>query len=422
MDTVASKSMELTPLENAMRQFDRAASLLAIKPDLLDVIRQPVKAIIVWLPIQMDDGTLRVFEGYRVLHSIARGPGKGGVRYHPDLNLDEVKALSAWMTWKCAVVGIPFGGAKGGIRCDPGKLSKFEVERLTRRYTAELLEVFGAESDVPAPDVNTNQQTMAWMMDTYSMHARHTVTSVVTGKPIELGGSLGRVEATGRGVLFSTIRACEKRGIDLRGSTVAVQGFGNVGSVSARLLHERGASIVAVSDIHGGIQNPKGLDVPALLRQVAGTGTVARFPGGEPVTNEALLELPVDILIPAALENQITRKNADRIRAKIVCEGANGPTTQEADDILDARGVFLVPDILANAGGVSVSYFEWVQDRMGYFWSENEVNERLQQIMDRSFDDVYRTAEEHKVSMRIAAFMLAITRVVKVLEMRGLYA
>ncbi|MBI4364368.1 MAG: Glu/Leu/Phe/Val dehydrogenase [Candidatus Latescibacteria bacterium] len=413
---------ELNPLENARLQFEEAAQRLKLDPNFVQIIKEPRRATIVKLPVHMDDGSFRVFTGYRVQHSIIRGPAKGGIRFHPDVTLEEVMALAAWMTWKCAVVGIPFGGGKGGIACDPTKMSRGELERLTRRYTADLIDVIGPESDVPAPDVNTNQQTMAWIMDTYSMHARHTVTSVVTGKPLELGGSAGRREATGRGVLFVVREAAKKLGMSLKGAKVAVQGFGNVGSVAAELLAKDGALIVAVSDVHGGVANPKGLHLPTLLRHVEAKKTVAHFPGGTPVEGKNILEIPCDILIPAALENQITNKNAGRVSARIIAEGANGPTTHQADKILNKAGVMVIPDILANSGGVTVSYFEWVQDRQGYFWREDEVNQRLEQIMVQAFHDVTHMAEEHKVSLRVAAFMLAIKRVVDAIQLRGVYA
>ncbi|HKO22815.1 MAG TPA: Glu/Leu/Phe/Val dehydrogenase [Candidatus Eisenbacteria bacterium] len=413
---------ELDPLENARLQFEEAAARLKLDPSFVQIIKEPRRATIVKLPVGMDDGSFRVFTGYRVQHSIIRGPAKGGIRYHPDVTLEEVMALAAWMTWKCAVVGIPFGGGKGGIVCDPSKMSKAELERLTRRYTADLIDVFGPESDVPAPDVNTNEQTMAWIMDTYSMHARHTVTSVVTGKPVALGGSAGRREATGRGVLFVIREAAKRIGLDLREARVVVQGFGNVGSVAADLLTKDGARIVGASDVKGAIQNPNGLDIPALLKHVAETKSVVGFAGSTPVDAKKLLELPCDILIPAALENQITNVNAGRIQARIVAEGANGPTTTQADKILNKAGVLVIPDILANSGGVTVSYFEWVQDRMGFFWREQEVNERLEHIMVNAFNDVARMADEHGVSFRVAAFMLAIKRVVDVIQIRGVYA
>jgi glutamate dehydrogenase (NAD(P)+) len=413
---------ELDPLENARLQFEEAAARLKLDPSFVQIIKEPRRATIVKLPVGMDDGSFRVFTGYRVQHSIIRGPAKGGIRYHPDVTLEEVMALAAWMTWKCAVVNIPFGGGKGGIVCDPSKMSKGELERLTRRYVADLIDVLGPESDVPAPDVNTNEQTMAWIMDTYSMHARHTVTSVVTGKPLALGGSAGRREATGRGVLFVVREAAKRIGLDLREARVIVQGFGNVGSVAADLLTKDGARVVGASDVKGAIQNPTGLDIPALLRHVAETKSVVGFAGSTPVDAKKLLELPCDILIPAALENQITHVNAGRIQARIIAEGANGPTTTQADKILNKAGVLVVPDILANSGGVTVSYFEWVQDRMGFFWREQEVNERLEHIMVNAFNDVARMADEHGVSFRVAAFMLAIKRVVDVIQVRGVYA
>jgi glutamate dehydrogenase (NAD(P)+) len=422
MDMGSEIQKELDPLENARLQFEEAAQRLKLDPSFVQIIKEPRRATIVKLPVQMDDGSFRVFTGYRVQHSIIRGPAKGGIRYHPDVTLEEVMALAAWMTWKCAVVGIPFGGGKGGVACDPSKMSKSELERLTRRYTADLIDVIGPESDVPAPDVNTNEQTMAWIMDTYSMHARHTVTSVVTGKPLELGGSAGRREATGRGVLFVIREAAKKLGMNLKGAKVVVQGFGNVGSVAADLLAKDGALIVGVSDVKGGVQNPKGLDLPALIKHLAEKKTVAGFAGGTPVEGKKILEVPCDILIPAALENQITHVNASRISAKIIAEGANGPTTHQADKILNKAGVMVIPDILANSGGVTVSYFEWVQDRQGYFWREAEVNERLEHIMVTAFNDVARMAEEHKVSLRVAAFMLAIKRVVDAITLRGVYA
>jgi glutamate dehydrogenase (NAD(P)+) len=413
---------ELDPLENAKLQFEEAAARLKLDPGFLQIIKEARRATIVKLPVQMDDGTFRVFTGYRVQHSIIRGPAKGGIRYHPDVTLDEVTALAAWMTWKCAVVGIPFGGGKGGIACDPSKMSRGELERLTRRYVADLIDVIGPESDVPAPDVNTNEQTMAWIMDTYSMHARHTVTSVVTGKPLAIGGSAGRREATGRGVLFVVREAAKRIGLDLKGARVVVQGFGNVGSVAADLLSKDGARITGVSDVQGGITSSEGLDIPALLKHVAERKTVVGFSGAQPIDGKKLLELPCDILIPAALENQITHRNASRIQARIIAEGANGPTTTQADKILNKAGVLVIPDILANSGGVTVSYFEWVQDRQGFFWREEEVNARLEHIMVNAFQDVARMADEHRVSFRVAAFMLAIKRVVDVIMVRGVYA
>jgi glutamate dehydrogenase (NAD(P)+) len=417
----ANIQKELNPLANAERQFDEAASRLNLSPGIREIIKRPRRSTIVSLPIHMDDGSFRVFTGYRVQHSIVRGPAKGGIRYHPDVNLDEVAALAAWMTWKCAVVNIPFGGGKGGIACDPSKMSKGELERLTRRYAADLSDLFGPESDVPAPDVNTNEQVMAWFMDTYSMHERRTETAVVTGKPIDIGGSQGRREATGRGVLFCVREACKHLDFPLAGARVAVQGFGNVGSVSADLMVRDGARLVAAADVSGTIHNPEGIDVPALLRWVADRRGVAGFPGAKPLTS-TIIEYDCDILVPAALENQITQENAERVKARIVAEGANGPTTPDADKILESRRVFVIPDILCNSGGVTVSYFEWVQNRMGFYWPENEVNQRLEQYMVQAFRDVLAKAVEHRVNMRVAAFIVAIERVVKVIMLRGVYA
>jgi glutamate dehydrogenase (NAD(P)+) len=412
---------ELNPLANAERQFDEAADRLNVPAGLREVIKRPRRVTIVSLPVGMDDGTLKVFTGYRVQHSIVRGPAKGGIRYHPDVTLEEVGALAAWMTWKCAVVNIPFGGGKGGIICDPGKMSRGELERLTRRYAADLSDLFGPESDVPAPDVNTNEQVMAWIVDTYSMHARRTEYAVVTGKPLEVGGSAGRREATGRGVLFCVREACAHLKLPIAGARVAVQGFGNVGSVSADLMARDGATIVAASDVSGGVHNPAGLDVGALIAWVADHRGVKGFPGGEPLKTR-IVEYDCDILVPAALENQITQENANRIRARIVAEGANGPTTPDADRILADKGVFVIPDILCNSGGVTVSYFEWVQNRMGLYWPEQEVNQRLEHIMVQAFRDVLAKSLEHGVNMRVAAFMVAIERVVKVITLRGVYA
>jgi glutamate dehydrogenase (NAD(P)+) len=422
MPVQKTTDIRLSALENAMQQFDEAAERLNVDRTMLEILKQPRRAVIVKLPIQMDDGRFEVFTGYRVQHSITRGPAKGGIRYHPDVNLDEVSALAAWMTWKCAIVGIPFGGAKGGIACDPSRMSKSELERLTRRYTADLLDVLGPELDVPAPDVNTGAQTMAWVMDTFSMHARHTVTSSVTGKPIEIGGSLGRREATGRGILFSIREACKHKNIELKGARCVVQGFGNVGSVAAGLLHKDGARMIAICDIYGGVYNPEGLDVPKLLEHVQNTGKVVGFEGAKPIAHDKLMTLECEILVPAALENVITSKNADKIRAAIVAEGANGPTTTNADKILEYRGILVIPDILCNSGGVTVSYFEWVQDRIGYFWSEEEVNNRLEIIMVKAFNDVLKVSVENQCNMRMAAFMLAIKRVMDVTMIRGVYA
>jgi glutamate dehydrogenase (NAD(P)+) len=417
----ADLQKELNPLENAQAQFDEAAQLLEIDPGLIEIIKQPRRSTIVSLPIQMDDGSFRIFTGYRVQHSIVRGPAKGGIRYHPDVNLDEVRALAAWMTWKCAVVNIPFGGGKGGIACDPGKMSKGELERLTRRYAADLADLFGPDTDVPAPDVNTNEQTMAWFMDTYSMHARRTVPGVITGKPVRLGGSRGRREATGRGVQFCVREATEYLGMDITQCRVAVQGFGNVGSIGAELINQNGAKIVAASDVRGAIHNPAGMNMSQLLEHVKRTGSVVGFSGAQPLTT-SIIEYDCDILVPAALENQITHENAGKVKARIVAEGANGPTTHDADKILKERGIFVIPDILCNSGGVTVSYFEWVQNNQGFYWTEKEVNERLEQYMVKAFHDVLEIAEESKATMRVAAFMLAIRRVIEVVKLRGVYA
>jgi len=410
------------PFEEMMSRFDLAAQKLGLDPGLYKVLREPVRETKVSIPIAMDDGRIEVFVGYRVLHNIARGPGKGGIRFDKNVSLDEVRALAAWMTWKCAVVNIPFGGAKGGVICDPQSLSRSELEKITRRYTAELMDQFGPEKDVPAPDMGTNPQTMAWVMDTYSMHARHTVTAVVTGKPLSLGGSRGRVEATGRGLMLIAREAAPLKGFTLQGARVVVQGFGNVGSIAARMCHEAGAKVIAVSDIQGGIQSAQGLDMPAVIAHYEKNRTLTGLAGTTTVSNTDLLELDCDILIPAANENQIRAKNAPNIKAKIIVEGANGPTTQRADEILNEKGILVVPDILANAGGVTVSYFEWVQDRAGFFWRESEVNERLEDIMVQSFRDVATMAEKYGVSHRIAAYMLGISRVAHDTMVRGLYA
>jgi len=408
---------------NAMlHEFDGAARLLGLDPGIWKILTNPKRQIIVSCPVQMDNGDIEVFTGYRVQYNITLGPAKGGIRYHPDVNLDEVTALAAWMTWKCAVAHVPFGGGKGGIICDPTRMSRRELEALTRRYVAEIVDAIGPEKDVPAPDVNTNDQVMAWVMDTYSMHVGHTSTAVVTGKPIEMGGSLGRREATGRGVMIVTREAAKHVGIDIKGATVAVQGFGNVGSVSADLLAKIGARVVAVTDWKGGVYNASGLDVPAMLEYAKEKKTIDGFPGGEPLENEQLFSLDVDVLVPAALENQITEENAATIKAKIIAEGANGPTTPEAHQMLHQRGVFVIPDILANAGGVTTSYFEWVQDRHGYFWEEAEVNQRLEAKMVEAFHDVLQTSLKYSVDMRTAAYIVAINRVATVTRMRGMYA
>jgi glutamate dehydrogenase (NAD(P)+) len=411
------------PLFAAMLQeFDGAARLINLDPGIWRILTQPKRQIVVSCPVLMDNGEIEVFTGYRVQYNITLGPAKGGIRYHPDVSLDEVTALAAWMTWKCAIAHIPFGGGKGGIVCDPTRMSPRELEALTRRYVAEIVDAIGPEKDVPAPDVNTNDQIMAWVMDTYSMHVGHTETAVVTGKPVELGGSLGRREATGRGVMIVTREAARHLGLDIRGATIALQGFGNVGSVSADLLAGLGATIVAVTDWQGGVYNRNGLDVPALLQYAKAHKTVDGFPGGEPLAGDDLWGLDVDVLIPAALENQITMANAPDIRARIVVEGANGPTTPDAHRHLHGRGVFVVPDILANSGGVTVSYFEWVQDRYGYFWELDEVNVRLEQKMRQSFGAVLETSLTYAVDLRTAAYIVAISRVGTLTKMRGMYA
>ncbi len=413
---------ETNPWEAQAARFDLAAHKLNLDEGLWRVLRYPNRELIVHIPVQMDDGHLEVFTGFRVQHSIARGPAKGGIRYAPDVTLDEVRALASWMTWKCAVVNIPFGGAKGGVICDPHKMSMGELERMTRRYTAELVEFIGPEKDVPAPDVNTNEQVMAWMMDTYSMHMRQTVTAVVTGKPINIGGSRGRREATGRGVLIVCEEAIKKLGFDRERTRVIVQGFGNVGSNAARLMAQAGYKVIGIVEVGGGLYNPKGLDIEALWEFRQKNGTIHGFPGAEAYDPAELMLTECEILIPAATENQITSRNVDRVKCKILAEGANGPTTAAADDVLADKGVFVIPDILANAGGVTTSYFEWVQDRQGYFWAEAVVNQQLEDIMRASFQDVVRYAETHHVNNRIAAYMLAIDRVAYTIKQRGIYA
>ena len=408
---------------NAMLQeFDGAARLLGLDPGIWKILTSPKRQITVACPVQMDNGEIEVFTGYRVQYNITLGPAKGGIRYHPDVTLDEVTALAAWMTWKCAVAHVPFGGGKGGVICDPTRMSRRELEALTRRYVAEIIDAIGPDKDVPAPDVNTNDQIMAWVMDTYSMHVGYTATAVVTGKPIEMGGSLGRREATGRGVMIVTREAAKHLGLDIKNATVAVQGFGNVGSVSADLLSKLGARVVAVTDWKGGVYNRDGLDIAKMIDYARQHKTIEGFPGGEPIENEQLFELEVDVLVPAALENQITMDNAPVIKAKIIAEGANGPTTPEAHRHLHERGIFVIPDILANAGGVTTSYFEWVQDRHGYFWEEDEVNRRLEAKMVEAFKDVLQMSLKYKTDMRTAAYIVAINRVATVTRMRGMYA
>ncbi len=415
---------ELNIYESAEARFELAARKLGLEEGLYKYLKYPSKEITIYIPAALDNGKLEVFKGYRVLHSNIRGPGKGGIRFSLDVTLEEVRALAAWMTWKCAVVNIPFGGAKGGVICDPAAHSLAVIERITRRYTAELSEWLGPERDIPAPDMGTNEQTMAWVMDTYSMHVRQATTAVVTGKPLELGGSLGRREATGRGLLMVTNRALARLGRRPQDSRVIIQGFGNVGTYAAKLMFESGYKIIGLADISGALYNEKGIDVPGIIRWVHGEKKpLAEFPGGGArMSAHAVIFQPCDILVPAATENQITSENAQDVQASILIEGANGPTTAPADEILDGKGVFVIPDILGNAGGVTVSYFEWVQDRQGFFWRESEVNERLQDVMDRSFEDVVRYADAHKVNNRIAAYMLAIDRVARALKLRGIYA
>src|SRR5665213_2067460 len=420
--TTLTLEQETNPWEAQAARFDDAAQRLNLDAGIWKVLRYPSREIIVHIPVGMDDGSIEVFTGYRVQHSMARGPGKGGIRYAPDVSLDEVRALASWMTWKCAVVNIPFGGAKGGIICDPKKMSQGELERMTRRYTAELIEFLGPEKDVPAPDVGTDEQTMAWIMDTYSMHMRQTVTSVVTGKPVNIGGSRGRREATGRGISVVCDQALLHLGMQVKGCRVIVQGFGNVGSNAAKILHEKGYTIVGIAEYDGGLYNANGIDIAALMEHRQQAGTINGFAEAEAADKDELLTYACEILIPAATENVITSRNTDKLRCRILCEGANGPTTTVADEILADKRVFVIPDILANAGGVTTSYFEWVQDRMGYFWQESVVNEQLEHIMKNAFEDVVRYAETHNVHNRIAAYMLAIDRVAYTIRQRGIYA
>lgn len=413
---------EVNPWEAQVARSDMAAKMLKLDDGLWKILREPSREIIVHIPVQLDDGRLETFTGFRVQHSIDRGPAKGGIRYSSNVTLDETRALASWMTWKCAVVNIPFGGAAGGVICDRDKMSKRELERLTRRYTAELLELLGPEKDVPGPDVNTDEQIMAWIMDTYSMHVRHTETAVVTGKPLGLGGSHGRIEATGRGLMTVCDEALKRLEKNRDQTRVVILGFGNVGSNAARLMQRRGYKIVGVSTSSSGVYNHHGIDVDALSRYHQEHHTLAGFPGADESNSAELLVADCDILVPAAIENQITTRNADRVKAKILCEGANGPTTAEADDILTDKRVFVIPDILANSGGVTVSYFEWVQDRQGYFWSEAMVNDQLENTLRTSFAEVLQYAANHNVSNRIAAYMLAIDRVAYTLRQRGIYA
>ncbi|HEY8851520.1 MAG TPA: Glu/Leu/Phe/Val dehydrogenase [Gemmatimonadaceae bacterium] len=413
---------EENPFEAMMSRFDKAAELLDLEPGLYKVLRQAEKQVIVSIPVMKDNGEVEVYEGYRVQYNTSRGPAKGGIRFDLNVTLEEVKALAAWMTWKCAVVNIPFGGAKGGVRCDPLAMSASELEKLTRRYTSGIINMLGPDSDVPAPDVNTNERVMAWVMDTYSMHVGHTVTAVVTGKPVELGGSLGRREATGRGCMIVTKEALKHLGMPVKGTTVAIQGFGNVGSVAAQLLAREGCKIVAIGDRSVALYNANGIDVDDAIAYVKKHRSLEGYDKADAISGSELLTLDVDVLLPAALENVITTKNAGDIKARIICEGANGPTTAAADSILDENGIFVIPDILANAGGVTVSYFEWVQDRGGYFWAEDLVNERLETIMKRSFQDVLDLSRQKRVNMRTASYMVSISRVASVHRLRGIYA
>lgn len=413
---------EENPFESMMQRFDEAAHHLNLDPNIYKILRWPNREITLYIPVMMDDGNFQVFTGYRVQHNFARGPAKGGIRYSPDVTIDEVRALAAWMTWKCAVVNIPFGGGKGGIICNPHEMSPSELERLTRRYTSDLMDFIGPERDVPAPDMNTNEQTMAWIMDTYSMHMRHTVTAVVTGKPVEIGGSKGRREATGRGLLFVCNEAVKKFNMDITKTRVVIQGAGNVGGTAAQLMHREGYKVTGLADISGCVYNANGLDIPGLMAYLKEFKTVEGYQEADHVDKDEFLELECEILMPAATENQITTENAERLKCRILAEGANGPTTADADAIVAEKNIFVIPDILANAGGVTVSYFEWVQNRMGFFWNENEVNTRLHEIMVNSFNDVVRVAEKYNVNTRLAAYMLAIDRVAYDTKIRGIYA
>ena len=422
MTSTVSLKDEKNPWLAAEARFDNAARRLQLDDGMRKILKSPAREITVNIPVQLDDGRLEVFTGYRVQHSIARGPGKGGIRYSPDVTLDEVRALASWMTWKCAVVNIPFGGAKGGVICEPALLSDGELERITRRYTAEIIEMIGPERDVPAPDVNTNDRVMAWIMDTYSMHVRHATTAVVTGKPMELGGSLGRREATGRGCMIVTLEALKRFGVAPENTRVVIQGFGNVGGMAARLMSARGFRIVSIIEYDGAVYNRNGIDIEALARYRHDTGSINGFPEAEAIDKAEAMFLECDVLLPAATENVITSDNADRLRCRILCEGANGPTTSIADEILAEKKIFVIPDILANAGGVTVSYFEWVQDRQGFFWNEERVNSTLQETMVGSFGAVMTYAEKHDVDNRTAAYMVALDRVASAIRLRGIYA
>lgn len=410
-----------SPYEIATEQFDNAAKYLDLDPGIVAVMRTTKRELTVHFPVKMDDGFTQVFTGYRVQHNLACGPAKGGIRYHPDVTLDEVKALAAWMTWKCAVMGLPYGGGKGGVVCNPKEMSQSELERLTRRFATEIAPLIGPYTDIPAPDVNTTPQIMAWIMDTYAMQGGGQALAMVTGKPVEVGGSMGRTEATGRGVMITALKALEAKGIEPENARVVVQGYGNVGSISAYLLQDQGLTIVAASDTQGGIYKPDGLDARDVLRFKQETGTVVGYPGASGISNGELLELPCDLLVPSALEEVIHEGNANKIKAKVIVEGANGPTTPEADSVLESKGVIVLPDILANAGGVTVSYFEWVQNLQGFYWAEDEVNDRLSRFMLLAFEKVFAIAQEKKVSMRVAAYIKALARVAKAIELRGIY-
>jgi glutamate dehydrogenase/leucine dehydrogenase len=409
------------PFESMMARFDKAAEILKLEKGVYEYLQKPVKQVIVSIPIQMDNGEIKVFEGYRVIHDNILGPSKGGIRYSPDVTLDEVKALASWMTYKCAVANIPFGGAKGAVKCDPSQLSQVELEKITRRYTANMFNVFGPETDIPAPDMNTNEQTMAWIMDTFSMHSQKTETAVVTGKPLIIGGSLGRIEATGRGVMISTLEALKKLEIDPKDCTVVVQGFGNVGSVSAKLLSEQGCKITGISDVSGGYYNKKGIDIHEAIAYVKEKKTLMGCEFGDKISNKELLELPCDVLVPAAKEDQIDQHNAPNLKTKLIVEGANGPTSADADDILREKGIMVIPDILANAGGVTVSYFEWVQNRLGFYWDIEEVNNKHDRMMREAFANVYNTAIKFQTTMRLGAYIFAIDKIAKTLKLRGIY-
>ncbi len=407
--------------DTALAQLDEAAELMGLAPGVHEILRAPKRALIVSIPFRMEDGTTRVCQGYRVHHNVTRGPAKGGIRYHPDVDLDEVKALAMWMTWKCAVVGIPFGGAKGGVAVDTKQLTRAELERMTRRYASEILPFIGPERDIPAPDMNTNEEIMSWIMDTYSQNTGYSVPGVVTGKPVAIGGSRGRGGATSRGVMYMVFSTLKSLGVGVEEVTVAIQGYGKVGGYAAQLLHDAGCRVVAVSDVVGGLYRERGLDPEAINRHKKEAGGVTGFPGAEPLSNAELLEIDCDVLIPAAVEGVISVKNADAVKARVVCEAANGPVTFEGDKVLNDRGVFVVPDILANSGGVTVSYFEWVQDIQAYFWSEEEVNERLRQILERAFVEVYQLAKDKDMTMRQAAHWIGVGRVAEAHLTRGLF-